>query len=52
MHEDPGEQNNLALELPEKVRELTARFQQIVEASPNDAPQWWKQLPYPKPAGD
>ena len=49
MDSDPGEQKNLALEMPEKVEELTARFRSIVEASPNDAPTWWGRLPWPKP---
>jgi arylsulfatase A len=49
MDADPGEQKNLALEMPLKVEELTARFRAIVEASPNDAPTWWSRLPWPKP---
>jgi hypothetical protein len=49
MSADPGELKNLALEMPEKVEELTARFRSIVEASPNDAPTWWGRLPWPKP---
>ena len=49
MSADPGEQKNLALELPLKVEELTARFRSIVEAHPNDAPTWWSRLPWPKP---
>ncbi|MCH2106863.1 MAG: arylsulfatase [Planctomycetes bacterium] len=49
MDSDPGEQKNLATEMPEKVEELTARFRAIVEAHPNDAPTWWSRLPWPKP---
>jgi len=48
MREDPGEKENLALEMPEKVAEFTALFRQVVARFPLDGKAWWKQLPWPE----
>ena len=50
LHEDPGEQHNLARELPEKVGELTAQLRRIIERAACDGDGWWKQLPWPREA--
>ena len=48
MWEDPSEEKNLAVEMPEKVIELTTLFRHVVARSPLDGESWWQQLPWPK----
>lgn len=44
--EDPGEQRNLAEEMPGKVEHLTALLRHVVERAPCDGNGWWRQLPW------